>query len=256
MAGNGGTVVGRKGTSPVMRKIIVEHGSVIIDVDGDTLRGTMINKFGEVRDVFGLVKRGQVTHRRLLEPWQPPPWKKPKPPGDELGAEPPEDFFVSIPRYSEWTYLAGADPDGLKWTELKFDPKGWKKGEAPFGYGYKESRTVLDDMKERYSVVYLRHEFVVEHADYVAELGLMINYDDGFIAYLNGKEVIRKGVGRGHGKAAQSVKSHDASRHAYFPLRDFEKLLRDGVNVLAIEGHNTSLGSHDFLLDPYLVIEE
>src|SRR5262249_55001162 len=55
VAGNGGTVVGRKGTMPVMRKIVVEHGSVIIDIDGDTLRGTMINKFGEVKDVFELV---------------------------------------------------------------------------------------------------------------------------------------------------------------------------------------------------------
>ena len=163
---------------------------------------------------------------------------------------------MAIPRYSEWSYLAGAHPDGLKWTELKFDPKGWKRGDAPFGYEYKEAHTVLNDMKDRYTVVYLRHEFVVEHADYVAELGLMINYDDGFIAYLNGKEVVRKGVGKGNGKGAQAVKSHDATRHAYFPLRDFEKHLQDGVNVLAIEGHNTSIGSHDFLIDPYLVIED
>ena len=75
VAGHGGTTVGRKGTLPLMRKIIVEHGSVIIDIDGDTLRGTMLNKFGEVRDVFGLVKRGQVTHQRLFSPWQPTPWK-------------------------------------------------------------------------------------------------------------------------------------------------------------------------------------
>jgi len=65
VAGNGGTVVGRKGTMPVMCKIEVEHGSVIVDIDGDTLRGTMVNKFGEIKDVFSLVKRGQVVHQRL-----------------------------------------------------------------------------------------------------------------------------------------------------------------------------------------------
>ncbi len=256
VAGNGGTVVGRKGTCPVMRKIVVEHGSVLIDIDGDTLRGTMINKFGDVMDVFELVKRSPVVHQRLLTPRLPPEWKKPKTPGDELPAEPPEDFFVAIPKYAEWTYLAGDHPEGTRWTEIKFDAKGWKQGEAPFGYEYKESRTVLDDMRGHYSVVYMRHEFEVEHADHIAELGLMINYDDGFIAYLNGKEVVRRGVGKGNGKTAQQVKGHDATKYSYFPLKDFEKFLRDGVNVLAIEGHNTSIDSHDFLIDPYLLIED
>ena len=32
---------------PVMKKIIVEHGSVLIDIEGNTLTGRMINKFGE-----------------------------------------------------------------------------------------------------------------------------------------------------------------------------------------------------------------
>lgn len=256
VAGHGGTTVGRKGTLPLMRKIIVEHGSVIFDVEGDTMRGTMINKFGEVQDVFAIVKRGQVVNKRLDNPWQPQNWKKPKSPGDEQGAEPPEDFFVAIPKFSEWSYLVGAHPEGTKWTELKYDAARWKKGEAPFGYSYKEARTVLDDMQGNYTAVYLRHEFEVEHADHIAELGLMINYDDAFIAYLNGKEVVRKGVGKGDGKGAQQIKGHDATKHGYFPLKEFEKHLRDGVNVLAIEGHNSSLDSHDFLMDPYLLIED
>lgn len=256
VAGHGGTSNSRKGTMPVMRKIIVEHGSVVLDIDGDTLRGTMINKFGEVRDVFALQKRGVVEQRRLMAPWQPDPWKKPKSPGEETPAEAPEDFFVAIPKFSEWTYIAGEHPEGTKWTEVKFDDKSWKKGEAPFGYSYKEARTVLDDMKGHYASIYMRHEFEVEKADHIAELGLMINYDDGFIAYLNGKEVVRKGVGKGNGKGAQQVKSHDATKHAYFPLKDFEKYLRDGINVLAIEGHNSSVDSHDFLIDPYLLIED
>jgi hypothetical protein len=256
VAGHGGTVVGRKGTAPIMCKIEAEHGSVLIDVDGDTMRGTMLNKFGEVKDVFSVVKRGTVEHQRLTNPRQLKPYTRPKSPGDELPGEAPEDFFVAIPQYSEWTYLAGDHPEGAKWTELKFDAKGWKKGQAPFGYEYKEARTILDDMKGKYSVVYMRHEFEVEHADHIAELGLMINYDDGFVAYLNGKEVVRKGVGKGSGKGAQQVKSHDATKYAYFALKDFEKYLKDGVNVIAIEGHNASIDSHDFLIDAYVLIED
>jgi hypothetical protein len=83
----------------------------------------------------------------------------------------------------------------------------------------------------------------------------MINYDDGFIAYLNGKEVVRKAWQRPwQGRA--TGQPHDATRYAYFVLKDFEKHLKDGVNVLCIEGHNSGLDSSDFLLDPYLLIED
>jgi hypothetical protein len=256
VAGNGGTTLGRKGTMPVMRKTLVEHGSVIIDIDRDTLQGRMINKFGEVRDAFSLVKRGQVVHQRLLNPWQPPQYKPITSPADEGPTEAPEDFLVAIPKADEWTYLAGDHPEDTNWAGINFDEKGWKKGKAPIGYEYKEVRTVLDDMKGHYSVVYMRHEFIVKQADRITEIGLMINYDDAFIAYLNGKEVVRKGVGQGSGKGALQIKSHDVTRYSYFPLKEFEKHLRDGLNVLAIEGHNSSIDSNDFLMDPYLLIEE
>ena len=255
VAGHGGTTVGRKGTMPVMRKTAVEHGSVIVDIDGDVLQGRMLNKFGEVRDVFGLIKRGQVAQERVLRPWQPQPWKAVTPQGG-APVDTPEDFFVVIPKYAEWTYLAGEHPEGTSWTQLDFEGAGWKQGQAPFGFEYKEARTVLDDMKGRSSVCYIRHTFEIKNTDRLAELGLMINYDDGFIAYLNGQEVLRKGVGKGNGQAAREIRSHDATRYLYYPIEDFAQHLRSGMNVLAIEGHNISPDSRDFLLDPYLIIED
>jgi hypothetical protein len=32
--------------------------------------------------------------------------------------------------------------------------------------------------------------------------------------------------------------------------------VKTGRNVLAIEAHNSSVTSHDFLVDPYLVLED
>lgn len=257
VAGHGGTTIGRKGTIPFMRKIIVEHGSVVVDIDGDTLIGTMINKYGEVKDRFGLVKRGTVVHERIAMPWQHPvPYKPARGAGEDPPAEAPEDFFVAIPRFAEWQYLFGSHPEGHKWTELKFATDSWKTGEAPFGFEYKEARTVLEEMRGKHTTLYLRHVFEIEQADSLAEVGLMINYDDAFIAYLNGKEVVRKGVGKGSGKDAQQIKPHDASRYGYFPLKDFEKHVKEGRNVLAIEAHNSGLDSNDFLVDPYLVLED
>ena len=71
VAGHGGAGISRKGTMPIMREIIVEHGSLILDIDGDTLTGTMINKQGATRDRFQVVKRGNVTHKPVKDPWQP-----------------------------------------------------------------------------------------------------------------------------------------------------------------------------------------
>lgn len=71
VTGNGGANMSRKGTMPVMRQIFVEYGSVIIDIDGDTLKGIMLNKDGETRDLFSIVKKGTVTPKRIEKPWQP-----------------------------------------------------------------------------------------------------------------------------------------------------------------------------------------
>jgi hypothetical protein len=252
VAGTGGATVGRKGTMPIMRKIVVEHGSVLIDINADSLQGRLINKFGEVRDMFGIIKSGLVDPRRLPQPWRPPPWTQ----APREASDPPlEDFVALIPKASEWTYLAGGHPADSKWTGLDFAAEGWRKGPAPLGFGYREARTILDEMPGRYTTVYLRHEFELNRTDGIADLGLMINYDDAFIAYLNGNEVARKGVGQGHGREAREVKSHDASRHSYFSLAKYLTHLRTGRNVLAIEGHNASLESNDFLIDPFLVIE-
>ncbi len=257
VAGHGGTTLRRKGTMPVMRKIVVEHGSVIVDIVGDTLKAIMLNKYGAVQDQFNMVKRGRITPRRLMNPWQPPPWQPSSAkPGVEPAAEPPDDYIVAIPKHADWTYMAGAHPEGLLWTQPGFPAQGWKTGAASFGYGSHHHQTVLTNMRGNYSAIYIRHEFEVEQADHITELGLMIDYDDGFIAYLNGKEVVRKGVGKGSGKGAQQVKSHEAGKYNYYPLKDSEKHLKDGLNVLAIEGHNTSLDSSDFTLDPYLIIED
>lgn len=71
VAGHGGANVGRSGTMPIMREIIVEHGSVILDIKGDTLTGTMIDKHGALRDTFALQKSGEVKVSRIENPWQP-----------------------------------------------------------------------------------------------------------------------------------------------------------------------------------------
>lgn len=67
VTGNGGTKLTRNGTMPVMKRILMEHGSVIVDVDNDTLTAIMLNADGEERDLFSIIKRGQVKLERVTQ---------------------------------------------------------------------------------------------------------------------------------------------------------------------------------------------
>ncbi|MBI2421772.1 MAG: metallophosphoesterase family protein [Candidatus Hydrogenedentes bacterium] len=71
VAGHGGASLGRQGTMPVMREIILDHGSVVLDIDGAQITGTMIDKEGATRDLFRVEKSGTVTVERVAQPWQP-----------------------------------------------------------------------------------------------------------------------------------------------------------------------------------------
>ncbi|MBL7188143.1 MAG: PQQ-binding-like beta-propeller repeat protein [Phycisphaerae bacterium] len=167
--------------------------------------------------------------------------------------DPPEGLEPIIDKGADWQYVAGGRP-GSGWMQPDFDAGQWDVSAAGFGYSDDDDNTILKDMRGRYSVVYIRKSFEVSNIEDIRELGLMINYDDAFIAYLNGKEVLRVGVGRGSGARASRIESHNAAGYGYFRIFEHSDLLREGVNVLAIEGHNDKIDSSDMTLDPYLVV--
>ncbi len=58
------------------------------------------------------------------------------------------------------------------------------------------------------------------------------------------------------GANVRGVSPHEADRKCrYFPLGSAKRLLRPGVNVIAIEAHNDDLGSSDLTMDPYLIFD-
>lgn len=167
----------------------------------------------------------------------------------------PEHMVQLIPRGSTWQYLGGSHPTGA-WTGVEYAAAGWKSGKAGFGFGDDDDATVLKDMRGKYTALYARHEFTVDDPAKIRSLLLAIRFDDGFIAYLNGKEVARQCVDSGSGASVKGVQGHnvdkDRNKYDVFDL-PAQGLLRKGRNVLAVEGHNVSAGSSDFSLDPYLM---
>lgn len=260
VTGNGGAKVSRVGTSPVMKKVFVEYGSTILDISGDTLTGVMVNRTGETKDLFSIVKQGTVVPKIVTSPRVLPLYTVPvgRVATELSDLTPfPKNTVQLIPPNAEWDYLAGEHAP-TQWTAIAYIPdetKGWKSGTMGLGYGDDDDVTELKDMKDKYQTVYSRKDFELPpgEKEKIAEVGLAISYDDGFIAYLNGHEVLRVNVKSGRGADAKGVKSNDADGYEYFPLKNATELLTDDDNILSIEGHNDDLDSSDFTLDAYLL---
>jgi hypothetical protein len=166
------------------------------------------------------------------------------------------DYKVLIPQGADWQYTFDLPVRGKEWGQLGFKAEGWKTSPGGFGFGNLPFRTDLRQMRRKHSVLYARREFEVEQADRITELGLNVDFRDGFIAYVNGAEVARSGVGRSSGRNAQNIKVRETKGFTYYVLGNALKYLKDGKNVLAIETHLSSADRIELLLDPVLIAED
>lgn len=280
VTGNAGTSLKRMGTIPLFKKIILEHGSVLLRVEGDTLDGIMLNKDGKVSDHFAIQKSGVVPPRqKIANPKPAPPMPEIKfvkadgggvgdkgPVVKETGKEPgkestkqskgstipaPTSFTEIIPRGSEWKYLLNGSHVG--WMDAAFNASSWSSGKAGFGYGDKDDITDVQ-VKGKGAVLRLRHEFNLTGSEDKTKLGLLISYDDAFIVYVNGHEVSRSLNITGSGSSASVADAHEAAGFEYWPLDKAASHLKPGKNFIAIEGYNDDPNSSDFSLHPQLIL--
>ena len=159
---------------------------------------------------------------------------------------------------AEWAYFRGTEPPSAPadaWREPAFDASSWERGVAGFGYGDADDATLLEDMPNEYVSVFVRKTFVAPNTSLVRNAVLEMFYDDGFVAYLNGEEFVRSGLGQ-EGESvpfdATAAGNHEGNVAERFSVP--VELLLEGENVLAIQGHNVGLESSDFSLHPRMLI--
>lgn len=266
VTGHGGTTLSRKNDpSPVMRATILEFGSVLLDVKGPALTVSMLNAESQIRDTFQMIKQGKVTVSRIAKPWQPAKLTGPKivplkgadPSGDKesKAAALTKAGTPLIAPGSEWQYLAGAKP-AYGWQEPNFSGPDWLTGKAGFGYSDSDDATLIPNMRNQFRYLCIRREFEIPAGGNPARLLLRISYDDGFIAYLNGRELHRVNAETGSLDTVKGVSPHEANgKFDDFVITIPPGTLKPGRNVLAIEGYNDDLDSSDFTLHPALYLE-
>jgi hypothetical protein len=99
--------------------------------------------------------------------------------------------------------------------------------------------------------VYLRLPFVVTKLAGLGDLKLRLKYDDGFVAWLNGLPVASANSPDSlDWSSAATARSDTAEALQFeeFSLSDWRSHLREGTNVLAIQGLNFGATNTDFLL--------
>jgi hypothetical protein len=134
---------------------------------------------------------------------------------------------------------------------------------APGGVGYEASQGYqtlisLDTRAQMYGTgrnnsCYIRIAFTVEGRilTQIDRLTLKIRYDDGFIAYLNGQEVARRGFAGTPAWNSYADTTHEADLQdfdEYIDISSYKGELKIGANILAIHGMNNSSTSSDFLI--------
>ncbi|MEP2774676.1 MAG: metallophosphoesterase [Luteolibacter sp.] len=130
----------------------------------------------------------------------------------------------------------------------------WREGQAGFGYGDADDLTELGDMKGHYKRVYVAKEFHVRKVPKGADIRLGMRFDDAFIAYINGQELVRSGNITGAGMGAKVTRNHEAEGEEIFTIPNAARYLKGGRNVICIEGHNVRSSSSDFTLQPRLFV--
>jgi hypothetical protein len=154
-----------------------------------------------------------------------------------------------IPAGSTWHYWDRPDvPAG--WIAPAFDDARWSSGPGPLGRG---EAFVTTPTNPGTITTYFRKRFT--HHGEARGLHADVRYDDGFVAYLNGKEIARAGMAGGTITPSTRARVHEAGEPERLDWSAAIPLLVDGLNVLAVEVHQAAMSSADLVLDLALTPE-
>ncbi len=150
-----------------------------------------------------------------------------------------------------WRYRIGNSEPPADWMQTDFDAGQWAMGIGGFGYGDGDDNTQITNTTS----VYMRRTFQLVDTAAIEMAILHSDYDDAFVAYLNGVEITRRNIGTvGIPPAFDDTAYEYREAEWYqggvpeaFTLygASLRNLIKEGTNTLAIQVHNHDIGSSD-----------
>jgi hypothetical protein len=123
------------------------------------------------------------------------------------------------------------------------------------GFGALTGTDVRSNLFGVSATVYVRVPFVVADGAVFNTLKLKVQFNDGFVAYLNGVEVARRNAPANAQWNSTATAVHPESESLAFEeidLTAYLDVLENGANVLAIHALNLTVDDSDFLIRPEL----
>lgn len=162
-----------------------------------------------------------------------------------------------------WRYFRGTQQPNTNWNNLQFSANSWQQGPGGIGFGDGDDATTVSG---NITSLYVRKTFTVADTAQITRALLDIDYDDAFVAYINGVEVARNNVGNPANYNTLAFGEHEAVMYSggsperyEIPKTTLNNCLVNGANLLAIQVHNASANSSDMSCLPWLsfgVIDE
>jgi len=154
-----------------------------------------------------------------------------------------------------WRYQPGSAAVSRLWSVVSFNDASWS--EAPSGFEYGDSTAVNPAPS-----LFARRTFTLSGADSITRAVLNVDYEDGFVAYINGSEVARKNMGNPgdhpawdrRATAPAEPRMRRGEPPETFEITNTARLFREGKNVLAIQVHAAGDGADGLTLIPFLTI--
>lgn len=173
-----------------------------------------------------------------------------------------------------WLFHKGTNAPAPGWqtNSAIASDSAWGSGAGGFGYADNSNelalvQTPLPDMQNRYSTFYIRRSFeITDTVNPEVPLYLVMDWDDGFVAWLDGVELPARmnapgSVGTEPSFDSTATAGHESSRGntspqpaMTFSLGPVGTRLAQGWHVLAIQGLNAATNSSDFIMIPDLVL--
>ena len=156
-----------------------------------------------------------------------------------------------------WKYELGTSTLSSNWNSLNFDDQLWNSGQGGIGYGDNDDNTIISNTIS----LYLRRKFTIQNINDLTHLLFHADYDDGFIAYLNGVEIMRSNNFSTYYPTYNTTTNSNHEAVLYnggipesklFDFNNFSDLLFQGDNILAIQVHNSNNNSSDLSSNFYL----
>ncbi|MEM7162766.1 MAG: CotH kinase family protein [Bacteroidota bacterium] len=169
-----------------------------------------------------------------------------------------EDHWESIVLAEDtWSYFPAINEPPSNWNSLNFDDSFWPTGQGGFGYGDGDDNTLVQNVPS----AYLRKKFQISDLNDVLSILFHPDFDDAYVAYINGIEIGRSPNIEGNPPSFDQAISVDIEAQLYqgivpepiFMGNDLvNSLFVEGENILAIQVHNFSSSSSDFSSNFYL----